>query len=130
MEIQQQINSLYELARDRENARLQFKEFDPTIDSRSFLEINDSSTFDSMEAAYAEFNRLDNEVKKQSAALFTNLSKGMQYGMTVHEKPLLVGELDGDWLVLKVKSTHTAFDSEDTTSPTYRCDVERIKPQA
>jgi arginine utilization protein RocB len=130
MEIQQQINSLYELARDRENARLQFKEFDPTIDSRSFLEINDSSTFDSMEAAYAEFNRLDNEVKKQSAALFTNLSKGMQYGMTVHEKPLLVGELDGDWLVLKVKSTHTAFDSEDTASPTYRCDVERIKPQA
>lgn len=127
MEIQQQINSLYELARDRENVRLQFKEVDLTIDSRSFLEINDNSAFDSMEAVYAEFNQLDNEVKKQSAALFTNLSKGMQYGMTVHEKPLLIGELDGDWLVLKVKSMHT--DSEATTSPMYRCDVERMKPQ-
>jgi hypothetical protein len=129
MEIQQQINSLYELARERENARLQFKDFDLTIDSRSFLEINDSSAFDSMEAVYAEFSRLDNKVKKQSAALFTSLSKGMQYGMTVHEKPLLLGELEGDWLVLKAKPVHTASNlEEDAASPTYRCDVERVKP--
>ena len=131
MDVQQQIASLYELAREREKAHLQFKEYNPAIASRSFLEINDSETFDSIEAVYADFNRLDTEVKQRSADLFNNLSKGMQYGMTVHEKPLFIGELDGDWLVLKAKPVQQALIAQGSTpAATYQCDVEKIKPQA